>query len=330
MLQLQTPPESAAVPLEEGDPAVDPRLFRRCLGQYATGIAVVTAQSGQTLNGMTINSFASLSLEPALVLWSIARTSRSFDFFTQCQSFAINVLSAEQIKLSQHFSSKLEDRFSDIDWQPGQHGSPLLAGCIAHFECTTEQAFEGGDHIILVGRVSRIARFAGTPLLFSQGQYSIADTHPSAAGEPESVGGAPRPETNLLSSIFDAHHALSEAFEEHRRAEGVSLAVARVLASLYARPGIGIEALARETYLGQRDIEDALGELQRKAMLHKDSDGGLRLTAEGERARLAIRERWQAFQKAQLEGTSASELKITLATLDRLLGRQKAASVASA
>ena len=237
MSQTQIQPEPTPVALEAGDPAADPRLFRRCLGQYATGVAVVTASSGAQLNGMTINSFASLSLEPALVLWSIARTSRSFAFFSQCQSFAINVLGADQMHLSQLFSSKQEDRFSAAQWQPGMHGSPLLAGCIAHLECTLEQTFEGGDHLVLVGRVTRIARYAGTPLLFSQGQYSIADVHPDLSGEPESAGSLPRPEHNLLSSIFDAHHALSEAFEEHRRAEGVSVAVARVLASLYARPG---------------------------------------------------------------------------------------------
>lgn len=330
MLQNQIQEVEKYAPLEAGDPAADPRLFRRCLGQYATGIAVVTACSGETLSGMTINSFASLSLEPALVLWSIARTSRSFEFFRQCQSFAINVLCVDQIGLSQHFSSKVQDRFSSIDWQPGEHGSPLLAGCIAHLECTLEQTFEGGDHLVLVGRVTHLARYAGTPLLFSQGQYSIADVHPDVSGEPETAGGVSRPEFNLLSSIFDAHHALSEAFEEHRRAEGVSVAVARILASLYARPGIGIEALARETYLGQRDVEDALGELQRKDMLQRDADQGLRLTALGERQRISIRDRWHAFQKAQLAGTSAHDLKVTLATLDRLLGRQALAGVAQA
>ena len=318
------------MPIEAGEPSADPRLFRRCLGQYATGIAVVTAQSRGQLLGMTINSFASLSLDPALVLWSIDKKSSIFDAFLACEGFAINVLSTEQIALSQRFAGKSDERYSGVSWRAGLHQSPLLTGCIAHLECTLEKTTEGGDHIILVGRVERIARFEGSPLLFSQGQYSIANTHPDVSVEPESVGDGPVPEFNLLSTIFDAHHALSEAFEEHRRAEGVSVSVARVLATLYDKPGIGVESLAKATYLGRLELDDALRELDSKEMLVRESDGSFRLNDRGERQRLSVRDRWHDFQRAQLAGASEKELKLTLLTLQRLLDSTTLTSVAEA
>ncbi|MBN3755307.1 flavin reductase [Paraburkholderia sp. Tr-20389] len=308
-------------------------MFRRCLSQYGTGVAIVTTSDGTSRFAVTVNSFSSLSLDPPLLLWSIDRKSRSFDAFSSCEHFAVNILSSEQIELSRHFSSKVTDKFANVDWIPGRFGSPLLSGCIARFECSAEARHDGGDHLILIGRVQQLERYDGMPLIFSQGQYSIPLEHPDAPGEPAAMA-AEKPNTlanNVLQLIFNAHHALSEAFEEHRRAEGVSIAVARVLATVYGHPGIKVDGIAAQTYLGQRDVEDAVVELARKSLLVHAQDGGMRLTPSGVALREAIGERWIAFQNARLESIPSSDISVLMRTLTRLIdpaAQERAATAA--
>ena len=166
-------------PLEQGDPALDARAFRRCAGQFATGVTIVTALVDGQPVGVTANSFSSLSMDPPLVLWSIGRSSRSFEAFQAATSFAINILSAGQIDLSQRFSSTLEDKFAGMDWQDGSVGAPVLPGVLAVLECDAETRFEGGDHVILVGRVRNYRRHPGAALVYAQGRYAIAEDHPA-------------------------------------------------------------------------------------------------------------------------------------------------------
>jgi len=175
--------ESAAMPveiaaLEGGDPAHDHKAFRRALGQFATGVTVVTTECEGARAAVTANSFTSLSLDPPLILWSIAKTSRSYAIFSKTGHFVVHVLGAHQINVSQHFSSAVTDKFADIDWRRGVVGSPVLDGATAVFECTTEQCYEGGDHLILVGRVRHYARYAGEALLYAQGRYGVVEDHP--------------------------------------------------------------------------------------------------------------------------------------------------------
>lgn len=311
-------------PLEEGDPASDDRLFRRCLGQYGTGIAIITAQVDGRRAAVTVNSFASVSLDPPLILWSIAHTSRSFPLFTSGCPFAVNILSSKQMDVSRHFSSKLEDKFADAAWSPGVFGSPLIAGCLAHFECETHALLEGGDHTIVVGLVKRASRFEGDPLLFSQGQYSVAEFHPEASPTPE-AGGAkqdPTSEGTIVSQIFEAHNLLSSVFDEHRRAEGVDISVARVLACLYDAAGLKADQLAEATYLGQRDTEDAIADLLRRGLLVSEA-GKLSLTPAGREVREAIRTRWRDFQQAQIAGIPEADLRSTIRTLSKLISQNK-------
>jgi 4-hydroxyphenylacetate 3-hydroxylase, reductase component len=156
----------------------DPRELRRCLGQYATGVAVITAANGEKRFGITSNSFTSLSLDPPLILWSIARTSRSFEFFRNAAHFAVNILAADQIDISRVFSSKTTDKFEGVRWKPGKNGSPVLDGIVASLECRQECLYEGGDHLIIVGRVEHFSVSAGDSLLFAQGRYRAAIDHP--------------------------------------------------------------------------------------------------------------------------------------------------------
>lgn len=153
-------------------PFLDTRSLRDALGEFATGVAVVTACSrdGQSV-GVTINSFASVSLEPPLVLWSLGLQSPSLTVFEACSHYAVNILAADQVELSQRFSQSLNDKFAGIETKVGAGGTPLLPGCCAWFECRNELRYPGGDHVILVGHVENFSRQEKPPLIFHGGQY---------------------------------------------------------------------------------------------------------------------------------------------------------------
>ena len=157
-------------------PFPDSRSLRDALGEFATGVAVVTARAadGQPV-GVTINSFASVSLEPPLVLWSLSLQSPSLPVFEACSHYAVNILAADQIELSQRFSQSQNDRFAGIDTTGGAGGTPLLPGCCAWFECRNEVRYPGGDHIILLGYVEDFQRAEKPPLIFHGGQYRKLD-----------------------------------------------------------------------------------------------------------------------------------------------------------
>ena len=312
--------------LEEGDPAADGRLFRRCLGQYGTGIAIITTETEGRRAAMTVNSFASVSLDPPLVLWSIGHTSRSTSLFKEARCFAVNILASTQMDVSRHFSSKVEDKFAEAAWSRGTVGAPLLDGCLAHLECEPHAQVEAGDHIIMICRVRRASRFEGEPLLFTQGQYSVADTHPALLPSTE-IGGGPTSgtwyEETIISQVFEAHHRISSTFDEQRRAEGVDIPVARVLACLYDTAGLQSDELAQTTYLGQRDTEDAVATLAARGMLVSAADGRLSLTEAGRHLREAIRARWQAFQQQQLAGIPEADVRATSRTLSKLVAQNR-------
>lgn len=146
------------------------RGLRDALGRYATGVTVVTAPTPGGPIGITANSFASVSLDPPLVLWSPARASRRFRFFCEAEHFAIHILGDDQQDLCDRFA-RTGHEFDGADWLMGAHGVPLLSGCLARFECRHAACHDGGDHAIIVGEVRRASWRDGEPLIFSQGCY---------------------------------------------------------------------------------------------------------------------------------------------------------------
>jgi len=157
----------------------DRRDFRRALGQFATGVTVVTARGKDGRNvGMTVNSFASVSLDPPLVLWSVSRQAASFGDFAEASHFAVNVLAANQHHLSRQFSTPLVDKFEGVEISPGAAGCPLLSGASAHFVCRKVRQMEGGDHVIFLGEVEEYKWQESEPLVFHSGRYRIATRHP--------------------------------------------------------------------------------------------------------------------------------------------------------
>lgn len=151
----------------------DPRLFRDALGRFATGVTVITTceADGSAPVGITVNSFASVSLDPALVLWSAARASMRHRHFSEAQAFAIHVLCADQRELAQRFT-RSGSGFDGLALARNDAGVPLIDDVLARFECVTEATHEGGDHTIIIGRVTRFTLCrAGAPLVFFAGGY---------------------------------------------------------------------------------------------------------------------------------------------------------------
>ena len=169
--------------LDEGDPAFDQRAFRRALGQFATGVTVITTKAGNELVAVTANSFSSVSLDPPMVLWSLRKESRNLAAFQQADRFAINILAADQIDLSSHFSRSTTDKFASCAWQEGIGGVPLLDGAAAQFECRRVAQYEGGDHVIFLGQVEYFRCFDRVGLLFAQGRYALALDHPGTPAD---------------------------------------------------------------------------------------------------------------------------------------------------
>ena len=137
-------------------PDFDSAYFRRALSQFATGIAVVItrAPDGEA-HGLTVNSFTSVSLEPPLVLWSLANRARSMPAFMAASHYIINVLGEQQADLALRFSQKIGNRFESLAFDLSRTGLPILDGAVAWFECRSRSRYEEGDHVILVGQVER-------------------------------------------------------------------------------------------------------------------------------------------------------------------------------
>ena len=150
----------------------DGRKLRDALGRFATGVCVITTTDGQKPVGMTVNSFASVSLDPPLVLWSLQNNSDMYDVFASPRHFAINVLSKEQQEHSNVYARKGDHLLQPEHYRIGKYGSPIIRHALTTLECKLETCHDGGDHLIVIGRVRDMhTRPTGEPLLFFSGGY---------------------------------------------------------------------------------------------------------------------------------------------------------------
>ena len=149
-----------------------PEDIRRAFACFATGVAVATTIDAEGRRvGMTISSFNSVSVDPPLVLWSIANDSLSYDAFAAAEHFAVNVLAEHQREFSDRFAARGGDKFAGLDCTEGRYGSPILPEFAACFECRCEYRYPGGDHEIIVGRVLDFEDRKLDPLIFYGGKF---------------------------------------------------------------------------------------------------------------------------------------------------------------
>ena len=146
--------------------------LRRAFGRYGTGVTVVTIRTAHGPLGMTANSFSSVSLDPALVLWSPARGSKRHDAFATASHFCVHVLGSDQQALARHFATQGHD-FSGFDWEDGLHDVPTFSGCLATFHCGTHAVHPAGDHSLILGHVQRatIHETQAPGLMFDRGRF---------------------------------------------------------------------------------------------------------------------------------------------------------------
>lgn len=171
------------IDLTSGAEQIDIEDFKRAAGAFITGVTVVTVRDDRgKLRGFTANSFTSVSLDPPLVLVCLHRSAPSLRAFRAGRGFTINVLSAEQEWISRQFARLSADKFATIRYRLGVTGSPNIEGCLAHIDCTLETSYEGGDHVILIGRVRCVASGEGSPLIFHRSRYLRALADPPASG----------------------------------------------------------------------------------------------------------------------------------------------------
>ncbi|QXI26169.1 p-hydroxyphenylacetate 3-hydroxylase reductase component [Pseudomonas vanderleydeniana] len=263
----------------------DSRAFRRALGNFATGVTVVTAATADGRRvGVTANSFNSVSLEPALILWSLDKRSGSLEVFEQASHFAVNILAADQIDHSNHFARSKDDRFADIEHEVGEGGAPLLADCSARFRCEKYQMVDGGDHWILIGKVVAFDDFGRAPLLYHQGAYSMVLPHtritqPDLQERPSSHFQG-RLRDNLYYLMTQAVRCYQGTYQPRQLATGLRTSEARMLMVLENDAGLSQAELLREVAMPQREVEEAIANLCRKGLV-TETEGRVRLSVAG-------------------------------------------------
>lgn len=156
----------------DGGQTIDPKLFTRVLGSFASGVAIVTAFDDDDPVGLTAQSFMSLSIDPPLVMFCPQRTSTSWPRIERARHFAANILAEGQESLGTQFARSGTDKFAGVSWAAGPSGAPLLDGVLAHIDCRIEAVHEGGDHLIVVGRVLHLAADTRQkPLVFFRSSF---------------------------------------------------------------------------------------------------------------------------------------------------------------
>ncbi|MEQ6291574.1 p-hydroxyphenylacetate 3-hydroxylase reductase component [Vogesella sp. GCM10023246] len=290
----------------------DPRVFRRALGNFATGVTIVTAAtpSGAKV-GVTANSFNSVSLDPPLVLWSIDKRSGSYAVFEEATHFAINILAADQIELSNQFARPKDDKFAGIAYDSGAGGAPLFADCAARFQCEKYQQVDGGDHWIMIGKVVAFDDLGRSPLVYHQGTYSMVLPH--ARMQKREEGAAPsstfqgRLSNNIYYLLTQAVRSYQANYQPRQLSTGLRTSEARMLMVLESDADMDMAGLLREVAMPVREIEQAEEILRRKGLV-SNGDHGYRLTEAGVAQAETLWDIAARQQQQVLEGYSEQEI----------------------
>ncbi|MBS0391822.1 MAG: flavin reductase [Proteobacteria bacterium] len=263
----------------------DPKDFRQALGMFATGVTIVTTRAGDgSPVGVTANSFNSVSIDPPLVLWSLAKNARSLDAFTTGEHWNVHILSQEQEALSNLFARAGEDKFGQQQLEPGVSDAPLLPGCSARFQCKTMFQYDGGDHIIFVGQVLSYDRTQRLPLLYVTGQYALASRKALAVStEAQADTADSLYSENLLGYLLGrAHYQFLGGIRALLNERGLSDADFFVLSLLSVRDSMaGADIAAHIAYTGIDVGAVLLQQLCDRGLLQKNEHAAYSLTDSG-------------------------------------------------
>ena len=305
----------------------DPKDFRRALGMFGTGVTIVTtrAENGEPV-GITANSFNSVSLEPPMVLWSLAKNARSLAVFQNADSWNVHILSNEQEALSNRFARAGEDKFSGLPLDSEEAHAPLLQDCSARFRCKTAFQYDGGDHIIFVGEVTDYDANPHPPLLYVTGGYALASRKANpVASEPAADTNTAYSE-NLIGYLMGrAHFQFLSGLRKPMAAYGMTDADFYVLSLLsIQQPQSPAEIASHMAYTGTDIGAVALQSLISKGWVEESRERAesLQLTPQGNEAILRV----LAAAKAVETDLIASLGEMEAATLRNLLKKAIAAT----
>jgi 3-hydroxy-9,10-secoandrosta-1,3,5(10)-triene-9,17-dione monooxygenase reductase component len=305
-------------------PAIDGRAFRNALGAFTTGVTIVTTRDAEGRDvGLTVNSFNSVSLEPPLVLWSLARSSASLPAFVDAEYFAVHILGARQEALSNLFAKRGVDKFAGLGLARGHGGIPLLDGCAARFECRTAFRHEGGDHEIFVGEVLTFEHFDAAPLVFQQGGYAVAvkKPRPSAEAAPADAPDGSFSKEALVYLLGCAHAMLLSMIRPELHARGLDdddYFVLNVLALGTPRGVSELDALL--AYAGRHVSLARLESLVLRGLVEVDPESAVaRLGEAGRRAMLELAAISKAAEEDALQQIDYSETHVLKHLLKRVI-----------
>lgn len=308
--------------------AIDPRQFRSALGSFATGVTIVTTRdpAGGDI-GLTVNSFNSVSLDPPMVLWSLASKSQNRRAFVEAGYFAVHVLAAEQAEFATRFASPV-DRFQGLQIERGEGGVPLLAGCAARFQCRVVSCHAGGDHDIFVGEVISFEDFKRPALVFQAGRYAIAVDKPDLAAAAESrlredeiIG---RNSVSLM--LARAHYQLQHALRTELEVYAVSEDEWHLLAAVALRGKCTATDLAGDFAVsGQRVIDADLQRLIERGLLVMPSaeQGPVELTEAGRKIALDIAAISKAVEEDGMTDLSFAEIAVLKQLLRKIVRKTR-------
>lgn len=306
---------------------IDTKEFRRALGNFATGVTVMTAQNSQGERvGMTANSFNSVSLDPALILWSIDKHSTSYRVFTEATHFAVNVLAATQIELSNRFARRSEDKFAGVTFELGYGQAPILQHCSATFECEKYAVHDGGDHWIMLGRVLRFTDHGRAPLVFHQGAYSAVMPHPSLNQKPiltaydaAELDQQARLHHNIYYLLTQAVRAYQNEYLPVQLSSGFRTSEARLLMLLESKHSMALAEIANAAAMPMHEIEQASIILVEQGLLDIDQDS-YALTESGQQAAHSLFILAEQHQTRVFAKYSAEERDVFKRILKDLIG----------
>lgn len=277
------------------DVSLDSREFRSALGAFATGVTIVTTRDPQGRPvGLTANSFNSLSLDPPMVLWALAKTSKNLPAFAAAQFFAVHILAADQQPLADRFAQRGADKFAGLEVDDGPGGVPLLRGCSARFQCRTAHQYEGGDHAIFVGQVISFERSERLALAFHGGTYASLVRHLPDATDEAKVAAEGSFSRDFLGYLLGSAHArlMAQAKNDLDRHD-LREEDYHVLMFLSNEDDLTLAELTALTQLADRDVDyQALAALAIRDLI--TLSGGdypstrARLTPEGHRVALEL------------------------------------------
>lgn len=299
----------------------DPRAFRNALGSFATGVAIITTRDGAGEPvGLTVNSFNSVSLNPPLVLWSLANNAMSLSAFRDAQYWAVHILASDQEDLSTRFATRGEDKFTGLTLERGLGDTPLLQGCSARFQCRTASKYQGGDHLIFIGEVQSFDHYDNPPLVFHGGRYAHATQRIRNAPRQSHLAGSFR-EDFLGYLLGRSHFRFFARIRPYLAEAGLRDEEFYLLAAMTLKPCMRAEDLERVTDSvlpdGYQPTADSLA--RRSLVAPAENGDGLVLTEPGRELALKLISAAKAVEAQALSRLGPDEDVVLKSLLNQLL-----------